>query len=80
MVCGNVWWCSVEGGSVRMRMVVCGGVLWCIVVCISVVVCGIVWCSVVMCGVCGGVSFPACVSDAVAMRLCSQTLHRLMRK
>ena len=32
MVCGKVWWCSVEGGGVELRVVVCGGVWWHVVV------------------------------------------------
>ena len=31
-------------------MVVCGGMLWCIVMCVNVVVHGSVWLRVVMCG------------------------------
>ena len=31
-MCGNVWWCLVDGGSVRLRVVVCCRVWWCVIV------------------------------------------------
>ena len=40
-MCGKVWLCSVEGGGVRLRVVVCGGMWWRVVGCVSVVGCGV---------------------------------------